>query len=123
VNHRDQLARFEKQQPSALCDSECEGRCKVCPADWASELLAAYREAVVELEKVRGELLVSGLGCVQDATRWRLFRARCGMVGFDANSFCHMTDTQIDASHGCADGRDSVTMENEAGLAVLNQSR
>jgi hypothetical protein len=39
------LAQLEHDRPNSLCDPGCEGRCRVCPADWADTLIALVREA------------------------------------------------------------------------------
>lgn len=43
---RARLEKLKKQQPSSLCEPECYGRCRVCPAEWARELLTLCGEAL-----------------------------------------------------------------------------
>jgi hypothetical protein len=45
----ERLALLQKTRPGGLCDDGCYGRCRVCPATWADELLAVAADAIAAL--------------------------------------------------------------------------
>lgn len=49
---------LRKQKPAGLCDSDCWGRCKVCPSDWADDVLAALEAAEAEIALMEKQRLV-----------------------------------------------------------------
>lgn len=48
--HKQMLKTLLKEKPSGLCDPECEGRCRVCPAEYVERLLAHIATLSDQLE-------------------------------------------------------------------------
>ena len=48
----ERAEQLRKNRPTALCDSECEGRCRVCPADYADAYGQLVRDLLARVQEL-----------------------------------------------------------------------